>query len=103
MLLSYTKRFFFIANTKTASTTIERNLRRHADISICATRMGKHMSYAQAVRNFQFVFKKSGMPAEAYFRFGVVREPVEWVVSWYNYRHRDQLLAKPAKKKKSTQ
>ncbi|MDQ9172263.1 sulfotransferase family 2 domain-containing protein [Oxalobacteraceae bacterium R-40] len=102
MLISFSKRFLFIANTKTASTTIERNLRRHADISISATRLGKHMSYSQVLKNFKFVFRKSGAAADEYFRFGVIREPVDWVVSWYNYRHRDQLMSNSAKMKKST-
>lgn len=102
MLLSFSKHFLFIANTKAASTTIERMLKRHADISINSTRLGKHMSYSQILKNFQFVFRKSGADAEEYFRFGVIREPLEWVISWYNYRHREEALSTPLKAERST-
>jgi Sulfotransferase family len=102
VLLSYSKRFLFIANTKTGSTTIEKNLRRHAEIAIPSTKHGKHMSYSFALKSFKFVFRKTS-PVEDYFRFGVVRDPLEWVVSWYNYLHREQMLKDEKKKKKSTQ
>jgi hypothetical protein len=91
MLISFSRHFIFIANTKAASTTIEMLLKRYAHISITKTAYGKHLSYADIIKHFAFIFDKSGVPADAYFRFGVIREPVAWVVSWYNYRRRKEL------------
>jgi hypothetical protein len=93
MMISFARKFIFIANTKTASTTIEFLLRPCSDISIIGTRYGKHMPYSMIVKNFAFIFNKSGIPVETYFRFGVIREPLDWIVSWYNYRNQEQLLS----------
>lgn len=91
MLISFNKRFLFVANTKTASTTIEKLLRRYCAIAITRTAYGKHLAYSKIVKHFAFIFRKSGVPADAYFRFGVVREPLDWMVSWCNYRSRGDL------------
>lgn len=37
------------------------------------------------------ILQHSNLEMEAFFRFGVIRDPVSWVLSWYNYQHRPQL------------
>lgn len=91
MLISFGKKFIFVANTKAASTTIEHLLKKHCDVAIQRQSFGKHFTYKTIVAMFQPVFKSSGIPPEGYFRFGIVREPVSWLVSWYNYRRRDAI------------
>jgi Sulfotransferase family len=91
MLIGIKKRFIFIANTRTASTSIEMFLKGQSDIALTKPEYGKHFKYAAIVRKFHFIFDEPNVPASGYFRFGVVREPLEWVVSWYNYRRRKEL------------
>jgi hypothetical protein len=99
MLISFTRRFVFIAATKNASTTIEHVLRPHSDIALTHPRFGKHLQYRKVATRFHFLFDRYGVPIESFFRFGVIREPLEWVVSWYNYRSRERLATtrNPAK------
>lgn len=94
MLISFKKRFIFIANPKAASTSVERLLKTEAEIAIIRLAYGKHMPYKAIEKQFKFIFNKSGIPANAYFRFGIIRDPLDWVVSWYNYRTRDLLRQK---------
>ena len=91
MLISFTRRFVFIANTKNASTTIEHLLRPYSDIALTHPRYGKHFPYQRVAKKFGFLFGKYDLPIESFFRFGVIREPLDWVVSWYNYRSRERL------------
>jgi hypothetical protein len=91
MLIGIKKRFIFIANTRTASTSIEMFLKGQSDIALTKPEYGKHFNYTAIIRKFSFLFAEPNLPASGYFRFGVVREPLEWVVSWYNYRRRKDL------------
>jgi hypothetical protein len=86
MLIGVKKRFVFIANSKTGSTSIESVLTEHAEINQVGSSKRKHISW-QAVRSeYAFLFDNSTYSPETFFRFGVVREPADWVRSWYNYR-----------------
>lgn len=91
MLISFKKRFIFVANTKSASTTIEHLLEKHCQIAIREQRFGKHLPYAKIEEIFEPLFEFSGDRMEEYLRFGVIRDPVSWIVSWYNYRQREAL------------
>ncbi len=90
MLLSQKHRFLFVANSKTASTTVERILRGDANIVLTSPPQVKHMPYSEIERNFRFLFRgQDGL--EKFFRFAVIRDPLDWIVSWYNYRSRPAL------------
>ncbi|QFU74406.1 hypothetical protein EY643_01360 [Halioglobus maricola] len=85
MILSRQKNFIFIANIKTASTSIEAALRKYADIHVKTTRSGKHMSALELERQFINHWPRKYLgDAESYIRFGVIREPVSWFLSIYN-------------------
>ncbi len=49
MLLSLTKKFLFIANLKTASTSIERVLNGHCELRLTHSPFGKHQTFAEFV------------------------------------------------------
>jgi hypothetical protein len=85
MLLSYRYNFLFLANHKCASTSIEQMLRPFSEFAIVSTALGKHLNYREVCRNIQFAFTRK--PLNEYFRFGVIRDPVEKEISWFNYRH----------------
>ncbi|GAA6165448.1 hypothetical protein NBRC116590_31520 [Pelagimonas sp. KU-00592-HH] len=86
MLIGVEKRFVFIANSKTASTSIERALIPEAEIHRGGPDRGKHILLRQAVRQYDFLFAQKKYAPETFFKFGVMRDPVDWIQSWYRYR-----------------
>jgi hypothetical protein len=86
MLISVHKRFVFVANTKAASTSIEAVLARHAEISRPGGPQEKHTPLAQVRWDYRFLFTMPDYPFESFFRFGVMREPLDWIESWFRYR-----------------
>jgi hypothetical protein len=93
MLISLSHRFVFVANVKTASTSIESALRPYAEIAISETRFGKHASLAQIQDRFAFIFNKQ--PIESFFTFGVIRDPVDLLVSVYSSHHKPEFRTEP--------
>lgn len=96
MILSRQKQFIFIANVKTASTSIETALKKYADIHVRTTRSGKHMSMREVENTFiqHWPVKYIG-EAGGYFKFGVIREPVSWFLSIYNSHSKRSFLGTP--------
>jgi hypothetical protein len=90
MILSVRHGFLYFAMPKTATTAIESLLGPYGDISLERTAHFKHISCAELRARYSQLFS-SCYSYECFFRFGVVREPVSWVVSWYNFRSRPEL------------
>jgi Sulfotransferase family len=86
MQIGFGKKFIFVANTKTASTSIESALIRYADIVRTGDPRRKHTSLYEAIRSYPIVFRNQHHAPEAYFKFGVMRDPIDWIGSWYRYR-----------------
>jgi hypothetical protein len=82
MLISLTKKFVFIANLKTASTAIEHVLRSYAQLRLLESRFGKHQTFRQIESRFGWMLEQIA-PNEL-FVFGVIREPVDYMLSLYN-------------------
>lgn len=78
MLISTSLRFVFVANSKTASTSIEYLLSQYSDIKYQVSPRRKHISLADAL--------KERPDFSNYFKFGIMRDPLEWICSWYRYR-----------------
>ncbi len=93
MLISFRKRFIFVANIKSGSTAIEKALARHAEVAITQTRFGKHMTLAQVDARFQWIFR--AMKREEFFVFGVLRDPVDFMVSLYNSHRKPAFVGHP--------
>jgi len=83
--------YLFIANKKVASTTIQNLLYPYADVVYYRPRRGKHLSLAQARQQMDAWGVKE---PEACFSYGVVRDPVDWLESWYKFRQRQGLKRK---------
>ncbi len=84
MLISTQEHFVFIANSKTASTSIEQILAPHADVVMAGTAQRKHMPLRAALAECE-PFASGADPAR-YFKFGVMRDPLDWIGSWFRYR-----------------
>lgn len=86
MLISVKKRFVFVANTKAASTSIEAALARQAEISRPGGPQEKHTPLAFVRWEYRFLFTAPETPFDGFFKFGVMREPMDWIESWFRYR-----------------
>lgn len=86
MLISVRKRFVFVANTKAASTSIEGALGPHAEIARPGGPQGKHIPLGKARYEYRFLFDSPDHPFASFFKFGVMREPLDWIGSWFRYR-----------------
>ena len=82
MLLSLSRKFIFVANLKSASSGIENAIGDQAEIRIVQTKFGKHVSLSQISQKFAWV--KRYIPYKEFFVFGVIRDPVDFLLSLYN-------------------
>jgi hypothetical protein len=83
MLISLSHKFIFVANLKSASSSIERALGRYAEFRASKTNWGKHDDLTTISKKFRWVRKY--VPSKEFFVFGVVRDPVDFILSLYNF------------------
>ena len=88
MLIGLRHRFIFVANTKSASTAIERALEAYAELHHRGNPARKHITLARTLEEYADLFARPGMGAQTFFKFGVMREPMDWITSWFRYRKR---------------
>lgn len=90
----------FISITKCASTTIEGTLKNHKGIIMGGTAGLKHMRYRH-VEEFILPLLKIYRAQRPHF-FAVVRHPAARMLSWYNFRTRDNIThARPNSRRAS--
>jgi hypothetical protein len=87
MLLSLSRKFIFVANVKSASSSIERALGERAEIRLSQTKFGKHDGLTTISRKFGWV--RRYVPYSEFFIFGVIRDPVDLLISLYNSHHKE--------------
>lgn len=93
MLIFIREKLVFFATPKTASTSIEMALGPAADIRISRLPNAKHTPYRKYKRLLEpYVVTLTGDEPDA---AAVIREPVDWLGSWYRYRSRDALSGTP--------
>lgn len=86
MLISISRRFIFVAVSKTGSTAIESALASAADVSASAGPAAKHAGIARILKEYDSLFSQERYCAESFFKFAVLRDPVDRLNSWYRYR-----------------
>lgn len=90
MQLSTEFRFAFLCMPKCASTSIEAALSPYCDVSETKHPVKKHMN-ARFFRENVLPEYQSTMSAGKIEICCLMREPVEWVHSWYRFRSREKL------------
>lgn len=80
--------FVFLAMTKTGSTAVQRQLGQHAQLVARKPPGMKHMTARTFHRLMIPVLNHYGFPRESYELVSIVREPVDWTLSWWRYRAR---------------
>jgi len=82
MLISLSKKFVFIAGLKAASTAIESALKSSAQLALIEAQFGKHQPFNEIEARFAWMLGRIE-PAEL-FVFGVMRDPIDYMISLYN-------------------
>lgn len=97
MLIFIQERLAFLATPKTGSTAIEMALGPRADIRISRNPRAKHTPLRK-YRRFIEPFVKT-LSDRAPDTMALVREPVDWLGSWWRYRSRDEIEGTPTSTK----
>jgi hypothetical protein len=93
MLISLKKQFVFIAGLKTASTAIEECLKPFCEVSIAEPARLKHLPLRRVEEDFAWL--RRDLPGFRPFVFGVVRDPLDYVVSLYNSHRKSAFRGRP--------
>lgn len=93
MLVFWKQRIVLLAVPKTGTTALEQALLPYASAAILDPPGQKHVSARQYRNRLANFFEQRGKrPMDV---VAVMREPVDWLGSWYRYRSRPQLDGKP--------
>ncbi|WP_170390159.1 sulfotransferase family 2 domain-containing protein [Ruegeria arenilitoris] len=93
MLIFFKERLALLSLPKTGSTAYQVALRDRADIVVSGPPDLKHAPVRRYDRFFQNIFRK--MYDTEMEIMAIVREPVDWLGSWYRYRTRTELTGHP--------
>jgi hypothetical protein len=100
MIISIAHRFIFLANIRNASLAIEVALRPLGDVIMSETAFGKHDGLARIQEKYSFIFDQ--LPVDRFLIFGIMRNPVDFVLSVYNNHARDAFDDQPQSTKGMT-
>lgn len=93
MLVFWKQNLTLLSVPKTGTTALEAALRPHADIVLANPPELKHLPVYRYNRFMEKMFNKAtGRTPET---VAVVREPIDWLGSWFRYRQRPQLNGQP--------
>ncbi len=93
MLIFWKERLVFLANTKTGSTSVERALEPLAHVSVQRPPAFKHLTARQYHETFAPML--TSLTGHRFTTVALMREPVDWLGSWYRYRQRDDIPYAP--------
>ncbi len=93
MLVFWKERLVFLAVPKTGTTAIEGALAPKAALVLRDPPILKHATVQRYKRILQPMLEITKEPP--FDTVAVVRDPVDWLGSWYRYRHRDDLVGRP--------
>ncbi|QDL92480.1 sulfotransferase family protein [Paroceanicella profunda] len=89
MLISVRHRTAYLAMPKTGSTSVETVLRGQCEFRVGGQPKFKHMNFARYEKFFEQMLESYNISdVESVCLF---REPIDWLMSWYRYRSRDEL------------
>ncbi len=94
MLVFWAEKLVMLAVPKTGTTALQGALAPRASIVLRDPPVLKHSPVARYKRFLQPMFAQGGGQADME-TFALVRDPVDWLSSWYRYRHRDDLVGHP--------
>jgi len=93
MLIFLQPRLVLLSVPKTGTTALEQALAPRAEIVLRTRPEIKHLNLRQYLRRIRPLLEPLGGPD---FRtVAVIREPLDWLRSWYRFRARDELIGHP--------
>jgi len=96
MLVFWDQKLVLFSVPKTGTTALEGALSPYADIVIRNPPTLKHAPIYRYRRFLKPLFIQGGGAKEEELQtVAAVRNPVDWLSSWYRYRHRDDLVGHP--------
>jgi len=101
MIFLYHARLVILSQPKTGTTALDNALAPRASIVINNPPPMKHMQYHKFMQFVApWIKAQVGLDRADYEVVSVMREPVDWVGSWYRYRTRDALKGGGGKKQR---
>lgn len=94
MLIFWEQRLVFLATPKAGSTAIETALESLASVSVQRPPEIKHTP-AYRYRRFLAPYLHSSAGGDAFTVVALMREPIDWLRSWYRFRQRDDVQDSP--------
>lgn len=92
MLVFWKHKLILFAVPKTGTTALEHVLAPSADIAILNPPGLKHCNVMKYERDLAKFVDREGRGFE---RVAVIREPIDWLGSWYRYRRRPEIAGRP--------
>lgn len=89
MLIFWKERLVFLANTKAGSTSLEAALESLAHVAIQRPPELKHLRASRYERHIAPLLAR--LSGERFTTLALMREPIDWLGSWYRYRTRDEI------------
>ncbi|MRX50788.1 hypothetical protein GI374_10085 [Paracoccus sp. S-4012] len=90
MLIFLDQRLVFLATPKAGSTAVEVALESLASLAIERPPALKHTSAAAFERHIR-PWLEAAAPGEPFTTVALMREPIDWLRSWYRFRQQDDL------------
>ncbi|MCX8508240.1 MAG: sulfotransferase family 2 domain-containing protein [Rhodobacteraceae bacterium] len=94
MLIFWKERLAFLSTPKTGSTSIETALESLAQVAIRRPPELKHMMAAQFQNHMAPLLQ--GASGESFTTVALMRDPIDWLGSWWRYRQRDDIRDLPS-------
>ncbi|MGV6839107.1 MAG: gamma-glutamyl kinase [Planktomarina sp.] len=89
MLVFWQKKLVLFSVPKTGTSAIDQVLAPHADMAITGPPIMKHLPVYRYNRFIQPLW--DAVEAEGFETFAMIREPIDWLGSWYRFRARPDL------------
>lgn len=91
MILSFRHRLAILATPKCASTALSRAMQPHAEVVLFGPPEDKHITYRDFRRRYGPLLSARHAQAGAVEVMALMRDPVDWLGSWWRYRARPAL------------
>ena len=93
MRISHKKKFIFLANPRSASTSIRKILDPYSDISSkLISEVDQNFPFYHHITALELknIFEKKGWDWDSYTKFCIIRNPYERIVSLYHHQQKIQ-------------
>jgi hypothetical protein len=93
VLISIDRRLVLVSTPKCGSTSLEAALARHMPMHLSGAQSLKHATLGDFNRHLRPFLAEKGF--EGFESVAAVREPIDWLMSWWRYRTRDGIRGHP--------